>query len=147
MADDSRLQHIVSTPGFEVIAVFDARIARNGRFALNTGRPPGRPFSTAFDPKRTSTKCQVRALVPSGTWVVLFEASFAHDFNEEVGECLVCVQTLQMLDRRGTQCRVKGWCGCSILPGGLAVPDVGRKLRCTECGTRGAFSRPDWQTW
>lgn len=31
------------------------------------------------------------------------------------------------------------------LPGTLAVPAVGSVLRCSGCGRRGVFSRPDWK--
>ena len=32
------------------------------------------------------------------------------------------------------------------LPGSLGVPDVGKKLKCSECGKVEVFARPDWKT-
>jgi hypothetical protein len=32
------------------------------------------------------------------------------------------------------------------LPGGYAVPDVGKVLRCSECGRKGPAVRPNWIT-
>lgn len=33
------------------------------------------------------------------------------------------------------------------LPGSLGVPDVGKRLKCSECGKVDVFARPDWRAW